>query len=47
VGADLARMQAERVPVGRVEVVPGVGHFGPMEDPPQVAGAVAAALLGG
>jgi pimeloyl-ACP methyl ester carboxylesterase len=45
VGGELARMQAERLPGGRVEVVPGVGHFGPMEAPPLVAGTVAAALL--
>ena len=47
VGGDLARMQAERLPDGRVEVVPEVGHFGPMEDPPRVARAVGDALLGG
>ena len=47
VGGDLARLQAERIPGGRVEVVPGVGHFGPMEDPPRLARAVADALLGG
>jgi pimeloyl-ACP methyl ester carboxylesterase len=46
VGGDLARMQAERLPGGRVEVVPGVGHFGPMEDPPLLARTVTAALLG-
>lgn len=47
VGADLAGLQAERLPGGRVEVVPGVGHFGPMEDPCALARAVAAALLAG
>jgi pimeloyl-ACP methyl ester carboxylesterase len=46
VGDGLARLQAGRLPRGRVEVVPGVGHFGPMEDPPRVARTVAAALLG-
>jgi pimeloyl-ACP methyl ester carboxylesterase len=46
VGPELARLQAERLPGGRVEEVPGVGHFGPMEDPAVVARAVAAALLG-
>jgi pimeloyl-ACP methyl ester carboxylesterase len=45
VGAGLAGLQAERLPDGRVEVVPGVRHFGPMEDPPALARAVAAALL--
>ena len=47
VGGDLARLQAGRLPAGGVEVVPGVGHFGPMEDPPRLARAVADALLGG
>ena len=42
---ELPRRQAERLPRGRVEVVPGVGHFGPMEDPPALARAVSAALL--
>jgi pimeloyl-ACP methyl ester carboxylesterase len=43
---ELPRRQAERLPAGRLQVVPGVGHFGPMEDPPTLARAVAAALLG-
>jgi pimeloyl-ACP methyl ester carboxylesterase len=47
VGGELSRLQAERLPGGRVEVIPGVGHFGPMEDPPLLARTVAAALLGG
>jgi pimeloyl-ACP methyl ester carboxylesterase len=42
---ELPRRQAERLARGRVEVVPGVGHFGPMEDPPALARAVSAALL--
>jgi pimeloyl-ACP methyl ester carboxylesterase len=46
VGPELSGLQAERLPAGRVDVVPGVGHFGPMEDPAAVAWAVAAALLG-
>jgi pimeloyl-ACP methyl ester carboxylesterase len=29
----LAAMIAERLPRGQVEVMPGLGHFGPMEDP--------------
>jgi pimeloyl-ACP methyl ester carboxylesterase len=45
VGDGLARLQAGRLPEGRVEGVPGVGHFGPMEDPPLVARVVGAALL--
>jgi pimeloyl-ACP methyl ester carboxylesterase len=47
VGGELARLQAGRLPEGRVEVVPGVGHFGPMEDPALVAGVLGAALLDG
>ena len=46
VGGDLARLQAGQLPAGQVEVVPGVGHFGPMEDPPLLARTVAAALQG-
>ena len=45
VGGELSRLQAERLPGGRVEVVPGVGHFGPMEEPALLARTVAAALL--
>lgn len=30
---DIARMIAERLPHGTVEVMAGVGHFGPQEDP--------------
>ena len=26
-------MIVERLPAGRLEVMPGVGHFGPMQDP--------------
>jgi pimeloyl-ACP methyl ester carboxylesterase len=29
---------------GELEVMPGVGHFGPMEDPPRVAASIIAAL---
>jgi alpha-amylase/alpha-mannosidase (GH57 family) len=46
-GATDRPLQAARLPAGRVEVIPGVGHFGPMQDPPLLAGAVAAALHGG
>jgi pimeloyl-ACP methyl ester carboxylesterase len=31
---------------GRVEVLPGVGHFGPLEQPAAVAASITAALLG-
>ncbi|MGH9178219.1 MAG: alpha/beta fold hydrolase [Acidimicrobiales bacterium] len=36
----------DRLPAGRSEVVPGVGHFGPLERPDVVATAVRRALLG-
>jgi pimeloyl-ACP methyl ester carboxylesterase len=42
---ELPRLQADRLPAGRLQVVPGVGHFGPMEDPPTLVRAVADALL--
>lgn len=42
VAADVAR----RMPAGRSEVVPGVGHFGPLERPDVVAGSVQA-FVGG
>lgn len=37
----------DRLPQGRSEVVPGVGHFGPLERPDVVAGFVGRALLSG
>jgi pimeloyl-ACP methyl ester carboxylesterase len=45
VGLERAALQPQRLPAGRLEVVPGVGHFGPMEDPSALARAVGAALL--
>lgn len=36
----LAGMIAERIPGGRLEVMPGLGHFGPMEDPDAVVASV-------
>ncbi len=41
VGPAAAERLAERIPRGRTEVLAGLGHFGPLEDP----GAVAASLL--
>jgi len=38
----LAAMIVERLPRGRLEVMPGLGHFGPLQDP----AAVAASILG-
>jgi len=47
-GANAARMahgtDAARVAHGTVEALPGIGHFGPLERPVVVAGAVAGAL---
>ncbi|HET9442955.1 MAG TPA: alpha/beta hydrolase [Acidimicrobiales bacterium] len=43
-GAALARAQVGRLPRGRLEVVAGLGHFGPLEDPARVAGSVLASL---
>jgi len=31
--AKLGEMIVERLPAGRLEIMPGVGHFGPMQDP--------------
>lgn len=42
-----ARMQADAMPNGSVEVFAFLGHFGPLEDPTAVAKAVTAAFLGG
>lgn len=42
-----ARMQADAMPNGSVEVFDFLGHFGPLEDPTAVAKAVTAAFLGG
>ncbi|HWH35778.1 MAG TPA: alpha/beta hydrolase, partial [Acidimicrobiales bacterium] len=39
-GPALVAAQAERLPDAAVEVVPGVGHLGPLEDPPAVAASI-------
>ena len=39
-GPQLIELQAERLPHARTEVFGGLGHFGPLEDPPTVAAAV-------
>ncbi|MBV8160011.1 MAG: alpha/beta hydrolase [Acidimicrobiia bacterium] len=39
-GPDLIEQQAARLPHARTEVLPGLGHFGPLEDPAAVASAV-------
>lgn len=45
-GADHALDLASRLPHGRVEVVGGVGHLGPLEDPRAVAASVLSAFGG-
>ena len=42
----LVELQAAALPHGRVEVLPGLGHFGPLEDPAAVAEAVRRAFAG-
>jgi pimeloyl-ACP methyl ester carboxylesterase len=36
-GPSVMAMLAERLPLGRVDVLPGLGHFGPMQDPAAIA----------
>jgi pimeloyl-ACP methyl ester carboxylesterase len=40
----VAPMIAERIPDCQFVVEPGLGHFGPLEDPPRIAQAIATAL---
>lgn len=40
-------MQAQPLPSARTEVLDGLGHFAPLEDPPAVAASVRRAFLGG
>jgi pimeloyl-ACP methyl ester carboxylesterase len=44
IGADVARAQVAALPHGRLEVLDGLGHLGPLEDPARVAAAVLRAL---
>jgi pimeloyl-ACP methyl ester carboxylesterase len=37
-------MVAERLPKGTPQVMPGLGHFGPLQDPAAVAASIEAAL---
>jgi len=39
-GPALIELQAARLPHARTEVLPGLGHFGPLEDPQAVAASV-------
>jgi pimeloyl-ACP methyl ester carboxylesterase len=43
-GAAVCGPVAGRLPAGRLEMLPGLTHFGPLEDPGAVAEAVARAL---
>jgi pimeloyl-ACP methyl ester carboxylesterase len=40
-------MQAEQMPSARTEVLDGLGHFAPLEDPAAVAASIRRAFLGG
>jgi pimeloyl-ACP methyl ester carboxylesterase len=44
-GPELLARLAARLPHAAVEVFPGLGHFGPLEDPDAVAASVAQALV--
>jgi pimeloyl-ACP methyl ester carboxylesterase len=42
IGAPLASRIAQRLPNGELEVVPGVGHFGPQQDPDAIVASILA-----
>lgn len=44
--AAVAEQIASALPAGRLETHPDLGHFGPLEDPPAIAAAIRAALIG-
>ena len=44
---ELLALQAAELPSARTEVMDGVGHFGPLEDPTRVADSIRRAFLGG
>jgi pimeloyl-ACP methyl ester carboxylesterase len=46
-GIDLCQRYAARLPHGRAQAVPGLGHFGPLEAPDVIADRIAAAFLPG
>ncbi len=41
IGPDVLALMAERLPAARVEVLTGLGHFGPLEDPDELGRSVA------
>lgn len=45
-GPEVTERLARALPDGSSEVMPGLGHFGPLQDPPSVARSAAAFLLG-
>lgn len=45
-GEDVLRLSAARLPSGRLEVMPGLTHFGPLEDPAAVAAGILRAFDG-
>ncbi len=45
-GPEVIERLARALPQGSSEVVAGLGHFGPLQDPPSVARSAAAFLLG-
>lgn len=44
---ELLALQAAELPSARTEVISGLGHFGPLEDPARVADSVRRTFLGG
>lgn len=46
-GPPHAELLATRVPYGQAEVLPGLSHFGPLEDPGAVARSIVDSLVGG
>ena len=45
IGPDLLTLFADRLAVSRTVVLPGLGHFGPMEDPAAVAESVVEVMI--
>ena len=46
-GPALIELQAAALPHARTEVLPGLGHFGPLEDPDLVAASIRQAFADG